>query len=89
MTDDKTTLMEFPCDFQIKIIGVNHANFVSDVLAIACKHYPELKDDAIRSQPSKQGNYLAVTLAVFAHNQATLDALYTELSKHPDIKMVL
>ncbi len=86
---DKKTLMEFPCDFKIKIIGNNSALFVTEISTIARKHFPDLKDEAICSQPSKQGNFLAFTITVYALDQATLDALYRELSKHPETKMVL
>jgi len=86
---DTTTFMEFPCDFQIKIIGKNAGSFVSEIAAIVHKHYPNFKDTDIRTQASKQANYLALTVTVHALNQITLDALYTELTKHPDIKMVL
>ncbi len=87
--NDKTTLMAFPCDFNIKVIGNNSASFVNEITAIVQKHYPGRKDDAICSQPSKQGNYLALTITVHALDQASLDALYRDLTKHPDIKMVL
>jgi putative lipoic acid-binding regulatory protein len=86
---NNTTLMEFPCDFNIKIIGTNSDTFASDVLNIACKHFPETKDTSIRSQPSQQGNFLSITLTVYVPNQAALDSLYIELTGHPDIKMVL
>ncbi|MFY7698238.1 MAG: YbeD family protein [Legionella sp.] len=89
MTNSRQTLIEFPCDFCIKIIGMNHSCFATNILQIAIKHYPDLDKHAIRSQASKQGNYLAVTISVFARDQITLDALYMELSNHPDIKMVL
>ena len=88
MTNDKS-LMEFPCDFRIKVIGVSSDTFVQHILAITQKYYPDTGDTAIRSQPSQQGNFTAVTVTVHAQDQATLDMLYTDLTKQPDIKMVL
>lgn len=85
----KETLMVFPCDFQIKVIGNNQETFANDVIAIARKYYPTLANANIKRQPSQQANYLAITLTVHAEDQPTLDALYTELTKHPDTKMVL
>lgn len=86
---DNPSLMEFPCDFPIKIIGKNSAAFVTDVINITRKHFPDTADNAIRSQPSQQSNYIAISVTVHALDQATLDALYLELTQHPDIKMVL
>ena len=87
--ENNNTLMEFPCDFQIKIIGTNSDLFATEVLSIARKHFPDTKDTSIRSQASQQGNYLSITLTVYVQDQVTLDMLYMELTKHPDIKMVL
>ena len=83
------TNFTFPCDFQIKIIGVNHASFKQDMTHIAENYFPLLKEAAVTQKPSKQGQYLALTISVWAQDKATLDALYTELSRHPDVKMVL
>jgi uncharacterized protein len=86
---DHASLMEFPCDFPIKIIGKNSAVFATDVVAIARKHFPNTPDASIDSKSSEKSNYIAITVTVRALNQATLDALYLELTQHPDIKMVL
>jgi putative lipoic acid-binding regulatory protein len=81
--------MKFPCDFHIKIIGLNKESFVMEVLSIIRNHYPHTEETAIRSQVSQQGNYLAFTITLYVQDQITLDSLYMELTKHPDIKMVL
>lgn len=86
---DKDTLIEFPCDFPIKAIGKNHVQFVDDVRASAKKYYPDIQDNAIQSQISSNGNFISVTLTVYAEDKATLDKLYTELSQLKDVKMVL
>ncbi len=88
MSED-SGLLVFPSDFPIKIIGEVTERFQEEILAIARKHHPELEDDAIQLKKSGQGNYLAISITVRAVSQTALDALYTELSKHPDTKMVL
>ena len=88
MSDDKS-LMTFPCEFQIKIIGNHKDNFVADMKAIIRKHFPETQDSSIRSQASKNNNFLSITASLYVENQETLDALYRELTQHPDTKMVL
>ena len=86
---DNTSLMQFPCDFPIKIIGKNSPQFLEEISNIIRKHFPNVVDEAICSQASQQNNYLAITATVLALDQITLDALYFELTSHPDIKMVL
>ena len=88
MSDDKS-LMTFPCEFQIKIIGDHKESFALEIAAITLKHFPETNESSIRSQVSKNGNFLSLTVSVYVCDQASLDALYQELTKHPDTKMVL
>lgn len=83
------TLMVFPCDFPIKIIGKSGPQFLAGIIAIIRKHYPDIKDSAITSQLSGQGKYQSITATVHALDQASLDALYKDLTSHPDIHMVL
>jgi putative lipoic acid-binding regulatory protein len=84
-----SSLMTFPCDFRIKIIGENSSSFALEITDIARKHYPDIKDSAIQLNPSKAENYLAISIDLYVKNQKTLDLLYMELTKHPNIKMVL
>tara|TARA_Y100000588_G_C13422171_1_gene572064 strand:+ start:83 stop:349 length:267 start_codon:yes stop_codon:yes gene_type:complete len=86
---DNTNLLQFPCNFPIKIIGNNTNTFELEVIKTVRNHYPDLKDSAISSNASKQGNYLAMTLTVFAQSQTSLDALYFDLNQLSDIQMVL
>ncbi|TAL65151.1 MAG: DUF493 domain-containing protein [Legionella sp.] len=85
----ETTLIEFPCDFPIKIIGVNSPLFIEQIKAIATKHFPTITDKSISQQPSKNSNFISLRVTVHAKNQAMLDDFYREVSKHPEVKMVL
>lgn len=87
--NEKKTLLEFPCDFPIKIIGKNTTNFPIDITDITRKHFPQTEDDAINFQRSENGNYLSITIVLYVHDQKTLDTLYRELTQHVDVKMVL
>lgn len=85
----KKTLMEFPCEFPLKIIGKAGPSFLAEITAIIRMHYPLTEDTAITVQMSEQGNYQSITALIYALDQLTLDALYHDLSRHPDIQMVL
>lgn len=86
---EKTTLLTFPSDFPIKIMGKVTASFKDEIITIIHKHYPALGTEQFRTNISKNGNFLAISITVHALDQASLDALYQDLSQHPDIKMVL
>ncbi len=70
-------------------MGKATGTFKNEIIAIVHKHYPDLKNNLFRTNASKNGNFLAISVTVHALDQASLDALYQDLSQHPDIKMVL
>jgi putative lipoic acid-binding regulatory protein len=84
-----TTLIEFPCHFPIKIMGSNTPDFLKEIHEITLKHFPQIEQEKITHKTSKGNNYLAITVTVYAENQEMLDNFYREVSKHPEIKMVL
>lgn len=81
--------MTFPCDFQLKIIGKQNETFMTTVMSIVRQHFPDTTESAVEHRPSKKNNYIAIRVTVHAKDQASLDALYIELTQHPDILMVL
>ncbi len=89
MTEERTTLLEFPCEFPIKIMGARVDGFAQAVLEVVLRHAPDFEAGAMQMRPSAKGNYLAITCTLNATSQAQLDALYRELSSHPMVKVVL
>lgn len=83
------TLLTFPCEFPIKIMGHAGENFEADVVAIVRKHAPDLTEAAISSRPSGKGNYIAVTVNVYATSKEQLDTIYLELNAHESVVMTL
>jgi hypothetical protein len=90
MTEEgRTTLLEFPCAFPIKIMGARVDDFAQTVLGVVLRHAPDFDAATMQMRPSSKGNYLSITCTVNATSQAQLDALYVELSSHPLVKVVL
>jgi putative lipoic acid-binding regulatory protein len=83
------TLLEFPCDFPIKIMGAAQEGFAQAICAVVVRHAPDFDAATVEMRPSKGGNYLSLTCTVRATSKAQLDALYVELSSHPLVKVVL
>ncbi|MDX8396573.1 MAG: DUF493 domain-containing protein [Mariprofundaceae bacterium] len=83
------TLLEFPCQFPIKVMGNNQNNFENEVVMIVREHAPNLSEGAVRSKPSSTGKYLAVTITITATSKAQLDTIYRTLNALPDVKMML
>lgn len=90
MTDAPTeTLFEFPCDFPIKAMGKHKDDFAQTVLAIVLKHAPDFDGKTMEVRASEQKNYLSVTCTINAQSKTQLDAIYRELTSHPDVLMAL
>lgn len=89
MADTEDTLLEFPCVFPLKIMGAAQEGFAQAVLEIVMRHAPDFDAATMQMRPSRAGNYLALTCTIRAVSKAQLDALYRELSGHPQVKVVL
>jgi uncharacterized protein len=83
------TLLEFPCDFPVKIMGAASEGFAQAVLDVVLRHAPDFDAATMEMRPSKAGNYLSLTCVVRATSKSQLDALYGELSAHALVKVVL
>jgi len=83
------TLLEFPCDFPLKIMGATAADFAQTIASVVLRHAPDFDVASMEMRPSKAGNYLSLTCTIRAVSQAQLDALYRELTAHPMVKVVL
>lgn len=83
------TLLEFPCDFPVKIMGASRDDFVQTMLALVLEHAPDFDADNMQMRPSAKGNYLALTCTIRATSKAQLDGLYRALTAHPYVKMAL
>ena len=83
------SLIEYPCDFPIKVMGANVDGFVTAVTHVARQFDPGFDASTVEIRPSKGGNYLGVTITIRATSRPQLDELYRTLTTHPMVKMVL
>jgi putative lipoic acid-binding regulatory protein len=87
VTDE--TLLEFPCDFPIKIMGRESDEFRGLARELVEKHTGPLADDAIVSSLSRNGAFVSVTVTVVAQSQQQLDDIYREVTSNDEILMAL
>ena len=83
------SLLEFPCDFPIKVMGRKDAGFRQLVVALVEAHAGPIATDRVQLRESRDGNFVSLTLVVRTESQAQLDAIYTSLSGHDQVLMVL
>ncbi len=83
------SLIEYPCDFPIKVMGPHVPGYLDAIVAVAREFDPVFDPATVEQRPSKSGNYLGLTLIIHATSREQLDALYRALSGHPMVKIVL
>ena len=89
MSEPTASLLVFPCDFPIKVFGLNQDGLEALVTGLVRRHAPDMAEDSVSSRHSGGGKYAAVTVTVKAQSQAQLDAIYQELTACPAIIMAL
>lgn len=86
---EEQSLLEFPCQFAIKVMGRTIPELDVLVVEIVRRHSPDLREGAVTSRPSKGGNYTAITVTIDASSREQLDAIYQDLTASPHILMAL
>jgi uncharacterized protein len=81
------SLLAFPCDLPIKVLGRNDSAFRAAALGIVRAHYGD--EHSVAEQLSRQGAYLSLTITVRAQTREQVDAVYRDLVADPLILMVL
>jgi putative lipoic acid-binding regulatory protein len=89
VSDETETLLKFPCDFPIKVMGRMEPGFDSLVVELVRRHAPDLKEGAVSSRPSKGGKWISVTVTLRAESKSQLDAIYLDLTAHEKVVMAL
>ena len=85
----KETLIEYPSQFPIKVMGLDVDGYVNAVTEIAKQFDPTFDASTVELRPSSGGKYLGVTITVTATSREQLDNLYRALTSHPMVKVVL
>lgn len=82
-----SSLLTFPCELPIKVLGRNQVAFREAAIAIVRAYYGD--QHRVAEQLSREGSYLSLTITVRAASREQIDAVYNELVAAPEILMVL
>jgi putative lipoic acid-binding regulatory protein len=83
------SLIEYPCDFPIKVLGLWHQGFAQTVAEVVMRYDPNFNAATMEMRPSRGARYIGLTCTVRATSREQLNALYQELCDHPQVVMVL
>lgn len=82
-------LLDFPVDFPIKVMGRRTDGFAQSITDLVRARVPDFDPRTVELRSSSQGGWLSITLTVRAPSREVLQSLYTELSAHPMVRVVL
>lgn len=76
----------FPCDYLVKIIGIKHIDFPSEIIKII-QAETTLKSHELT--PSKNEKYLSLSVSLHLKNEMELEKIYQTIKDKSYIKMIL
>jgi uncharacterized protein len=85
----KDSLIQYPSQFPIKVMGAKVDGFVNAITTIARQFDPSFDASTVELRDSREGNYLGITITITATSRQQLDDLYRALTSHPMVKVVL
>ncbi len=88
-TDSEESLIEFPCDFPIKVMGKTQDDFSIEIIHTIQKHVSNFDASKIEMKGSAKGNYTSLTCTCYVESKQQLDDIYRALTSHPLVKYVL
>ena len=83
------SLIDYPCDFPIKVFGLSQQGFAQAVMEVVVRHDPDFQASTIEMRSSSKARYISLTCTIRATSREQLDAVYQELCDHPQVVMVL
>ncbi|MBW8190725.1 DUF493 family protein YbeD [Neiella marina] len=80
-------LLDFPCNFPFKVLGVADESLPEKIIAVIQQHAPG--DYAPKVKPSSKGNYHSVTIDVTVTSKEHVETLYVALGDIDLVRYVL
>ncbi|MGP1939131.1 MAG: DUF493 family protein YbeD [Arsenophonus sp. ET-DL9-MAG3] len=80
-------LLEFPCSFTYKIIGISKPELINQIIKVVQRNLPGDYVPSIKQ--SSKGNFCSISISIIATNIKQIKKLYEELAKLELVRMVL
>eukprot|EP00560_Eucampia_antarctica_P009865 CAMPEP_0197824382 /NCGR_PEP_ID=MMETSP1437-20131217/1637_1 /TAXON_ID=49252 ORGANISM="Eucampia antarctica, Strain CCMP1452" /NCGR_SAMPLE_ID=MMETSP1437 /ASSEMBLY_ACC=CAM_ASM_001096 /LENGTH=218 /DNA_ID=CAMNT_0043423985 /DNA_START=173 /DNA_END=829 /DNA_ORIENTATION=+ len=78
-------LVDYPCEFPMKIVGLNEGAFVAEIIAVVAESCQVSTSDINHSE-RKNGKYVSVTVNAPVQSAEMLYALYENIDRDPRVK---
>ncbi len=78
-TDLNDYELTFPCEYPVRLFGLNEADFADFAFALLSRHIAGIHLEDLNIHPSKDGKYLAISTTFTAQSREQVDALYADI----------
>ena len=83
------SLLNFPTDYPIKVIGRPSDEFRARVHATVLRHVPLLDAERISERLSGSGNFLSISYTILAESREQVEALAADLKACEGVMMLI
>jgi putative lipoic acid-binding regulatory protein len=87
-TEEKP-LIDFPCFFLIKVMGLAEKQFTIKIVELIQKRVPSFSAENVEMRDSSSGKYTSLSCNVWVTSQDELDDVYRDITAHPLVKYTL
>jgi putative lipoic acid-binding regulatory protein len=81
--------LSFPCAFDIKAMGRHSPDFEARMRELVSRHVAPPDLHAVSTRPSRQNQYVSVTLSITASGYDQLNAIYQDLAACAEVLFAL
>ena len=89
MTELNEDVFKFPCDYPIKVFGLNQPDLINTISTIVESHVGKLHSNQISRKNSSKGKYVSVTIRIIATSRKQLDSINEDLQDCPLVSYLL
>ena len=89
VTNTKEDIFNFPCDYPIKVFGLNQPDFEKTVCNIVEAHTGKLHENQSSIKYSSKSKYISLTIRIIATSRQQLDAINQDLQSCPLVSYLL
>jgi putative lipoic acid-binding regulatory protein len=82
-------IFKFPCDYPIKVFGLNQPDLIDTVSNIVERYVGKLYSNQITLKNSSKGKYVSVTIRIIATSRKQLDSINEDLQNCPLVSYLL
>ena len=89
MSESNDDIFKFPCEYPIKVFGLNQPDLEKSVCSIIENYVGKLHENQIALKNRSKAKYVSITIRIIATSRKQLDSINKDLQKSPLVSYLL